>query len=47
VLGVKINFNKVFYKSEKLRSIEKILGEIATLHQEETELKKLITNDEI
>jgi hypothetical protein len=25
------NFNKVFYKPEKLRSIEKILGEIATL----------------
>jgi type I restriction enzyme M protein len=31
VLGVEINFNKVFYKPKKLRSIEKILGEIATL----------------
>jgi type I restriction enzyme M protein len=34
VLGVGINFNKLFYKPEKLRSIEKILGEIATLDQE-------------
>jgi type I restriction enzyme M protein len=38
VVGVEINFNKVFYKPEKLRSVEKILGEIATL---DDELKKL------
>ena len=44
---LEVEINKVFYKPEKLRSIEKILGDIATLDQEETELKKLITNDEI
>jgi type I restriction enzyme M protein len=34
VVGVEINFNKVFYKPEKLRSVEEILGEIAVLDQE-------------
>ncbi|RCJ40872.1 N-6 DNA methylase [Nostoc minutum NIES-26] len=34
VVGVEINFNKVFYKPEKLRSVEKILGEIVALDEE-------------
>ncbi len=34
VVGVEINFNKVFYKPEKLRSVEEILGEIATLDEQ-------------
>ncbi len=34
VVGVEINFNKVFYKPEKLRSVEDILGEIAALDKE-------------
>ncbi|MEH2339381.1 HsdM family class I SAM-dependent methyltransferase [Nostoc sp.] len=38
VVGVEINFNKVFYKPEKLRSVKDILGEIAVLNEE---LKRL------
>ena len=38
VVGVEINFNKVFYQPETLRSVEEILGEIAAL---EGELKGL------
>jgi type I restriction enzyme M protein len=34
VVGVEINFNKVFYKPEKLRDVEDILGEIAALDGE-------------
>ena len=34
VVGVEINFNKVFYKPEKLREVNEILGEIAALDQE-------------
>jgi type I restriction enzyme M protein len=34
VVGVEINFNKVFYKPEKLRSVEEILGEISALDEE-------------
>ena len=34
VVGVEINFNKVFYKPQKLRSVGDILKEIATLDQE-------------
>ena len=45
VVGVEINFNKVFYKPEKLRSVEDILGEIASLDQKLQELEKLITNN--
>jgi len=45
VVGVEINFNKVFYKPEKLRSVEEILGEITSLDQELQELEKLITNN--
>uniref|UniRef100_UPI00403F62E5 hypothetical protein n=1 Tax=Microcoleus sp. OTE_8_concoct_300 TaxID=2964710 RepID=UPI00403F62E5 len=38
VVGVEINFNKVFYKFEKLRDVAEILAEISTL---EDELKRL------
>ena len=38
VVGVEINFNKVFYQPETLRSVEEILGEIAALDEE---LRKL------
>jgi type I restriction enzyme M protein len=34
IVGVEINFNKIFYKPEKLRSVEEILGEIAELDRE-------------
>lgn len=34
VVGVEINFNKVFYKPEKLRSVEEILEEIAALDKD-------------
>ena len=34
VVGVEINFNKVFYKPEKLRSVEEILGDISALDKE-------------
>jgi type I restriction enzyme M protein len=34
VVGVEINFNKVFYKPEELREVNDILGEIAALDQE-------------
>ena len=34
VVGVEINFNKVFYKPEKLRAVSEILGEIAALDAE-------------
>lgn len=34
VVGVEINFNKVFYQPEQLRSVEEILGEIAVLDEE-------------
>jgi type I restriction enzyme M protein len=42
VVGVEINFNKVFYKPEKLRSVEEILGEIAALDEELRGLEQLI-----
>lgn len=34
VVGVEINFNKIFYKPEKLREVSEILGEIAALDEE-------------
>jgi type I restriction enzyme M protein len=34
VVGVEINFNKVFYQPETLRGVEEILGEIAALDEE-------------
>ncbi|MBD2317715.1 N-6 DNA methylase [Pseudanabaena sp. FACHB-1050] len=45
VVGVEINFNKVFYKPEKLRSVEEILGEISVLDRELRELEKLIIDN--
>lgn len=33
VVGVEINFNKVFYKPETLRSVEEILGEMSSLDE--------------
>lgn len=33
-VGVEINFNKIFYKPEKVRSLENILTDIATLDNE-------------
>ena len=38
VVGVEINFNKIFYKPEKLRDIQEILSDIKNL---DDELKKL------
>lgn len=40
VVAVEINFNKVFYKPEKLRSVEEVLGEIAALDEELKELEE-------
>ena len=34
VVGVEINFNKIFYKPEKLREVSEILGEITALDEE-------------
>ena len=34
VVGVEINFNKVFYQPETLQSVDEILGDIASLDQE-------------
>ncbi|MDD2914220.1 MAG: N-6 DNA methylase [Gallionella sp.] len=34
VVGVEINFNKIFYQPEKLRAVSVILGEIAALDEE-------------
>ncbi|WP_333873706.1 HsdM family class I SAM-dependent methyltransferase [Methylobacter sp.] len=34
VVGVELNFNKIFYKPEKLREVGDILGEIAALDQQ-------------
>ncbi len=31
VVGVELNFNKVFYKPEKLRDVSEILGEITDI----------------
>lgn len=43
VVGVEINFNKVFYKPETLRSVEEILGEIAALDEELKALEKSLS----
>ncbi|MEG4445233.1 N-6 DNA methylase [Microcoleus sp. AT9_B5] len=40
VVGVEINFNKVFYKPEKLRDVATILDKIATLDNELKRLEK-------
>ncbi|WP_373539689.1 class I SAM-dependent DNA methyltransferase [Chamaesiphon sp.] len=44
VMGVELNFNKVFYKPEQLRDVAEILGEIAALDDELKELEDLIIN---
>ena len=38
-IGVEINFNKIFYKPEKLRSLENILADIDSLDNEITTLE--------
>ncbi|MEA5504213.1 hypothetical protein VB735_14030 [Halotia wernerae UHCC 0503] len=45
VVGVEINFNKVFYQPEKLRSVEEILGEIAALDEELKGLEQLFIDN--
>lgn len=42
VVGVELNFNKVFYQPEKLRSVEEILEEIALLDATLRNLEKEI-----
>jgi type I restriction enzyme M protein len=43
VVGVEINFNKVFYQPEQLRSVEEILGEIDALNDELKALEEGLT----
>ncbi len=43
VVGVEINFNKVFYQPEQLRSVEEILGEIDALNDELKALEENLT----
>ena len=43
VVGVEINFNKVFYKPEKLRDVSEILEEIATLDDQLKALEENLT----
>jgi len=43
VVGVEINFNKVFYQPEQLRSVEEILEEISTLDKELQELEQSLS----
>ena len=40
VVGVEINFNKVFYQPETLRGVAEILGEIAALDEDLKELEE-------
>lgn len=42
VVGVEFNFNKIFYRPEKLRSVENIISEIESLDEELTALEKEI-----
>lgn len=44
-VGVEINFNKVFYKPETLRSVEEILEEISALDEELKGLEGLMMDD--
>jgi len=43
VVGVEINFNKVFYKPEKLRSVEEILMDLTELDQQLQELENSLS----
>jgi type I restriction enzyme M protein len=45
VVGVEINFNKVFYKPEKLKSVEEILEDIAVIDEELKQLEQLMINN--
>ena len=45
VVGVEINFNKVFYKPEKLRSVEEILEDIAVIDEQLKQLEQLMINN--
>ena len=40
VIGVEINFNKVFYKPEKLRDIATITADLEALENDLTNLEK-------
>jgi type I restriction enzyme M protein len=42
---VEINFNKVFYKPEKLRSVEEILEDIAVIDEQLKQLEQLMINN--
>lgn len=42
-MGVEINFNKVFYQPEQLRTVEKILQEISSLDKELKELEQTLS----
>ncbi|MBP0023673.1 MAG: hypothetical protein J7540_06725, partial [Roseofilum sp. SID2] len=43
VVGVEINFNKVFYQPEQLRSVEEILDDIQALSNTLKELEEGFT----
>jgi len=43
VVGVEINFNKVFYKPEKLRDVDEILGEIKEIDKKIEKLEKALS----
>jgi type I restriction enzyme M protein len=45
VVGVEINFNKVFYQPEQLRSVEEILEDISKLDQQLKELEDSLLMD--
>lgn len=45
VVGVEINFNKIFYKPEKLRPVTEILNEIAVLDKELQTLEQQLKMD--
>jgi len=42
-IGVEINFNKVFYKPQKLRPVSKILGDLETLENELIKLESKLS----
>jgi type I restriction enzyme M protein len=43
VVGVEINFNKVFYQPEQLRNVEEILEDISELDQQLKELESALS----
>jgi type I restriction enzyme M protein len=40
VVGVEINFNKIFYKPQKLRPLETILAELSEINSELAEMEQ-------